>query len=314
MLAFGAAALAASDYPFKVDAQQDGRQNRVVAINSGRAPIYVTLSFTRAENVDSDHPWPIRQVIPAGKTVEMARVYAGDPARAYRFSYSYTWLFGDPAARPDPNATYRLPFEDGKSLSIAQAPGGPVFTHNTPDSSNAVDIAMPLGTTIVAARAGYVIENVRPFDSGRLEPYFLDKSNFVRIMHDDGTWADYAHLQKYSANIYPGMRISAGTPIGLSGSSGYSSGPHLHFVVQRNDGGKVVSVPFRFWNRADGAFVPVYQGELVADYAGTLAPALPTGTAAGADAPAPHKPRSVKECMGGANVINEAVLRCTRGY
>jgi murein DD-endopeptidase MepM/ murein hydrolase activator NlpD len=242
-------------------------------------------------------------------------MYAADLTRAYSFNFSQTWLYGDPAARPDPNAKYRLPFRDGLSFRINQAPGGPLPTHDNVYSRDAVDITMPVGTPIVAARAGYVIMNIRPYDSGKLEPDFLDKANMVRVMHDDGTWADYVHLQKYSGIVVPGMRVEAGTPIGLSGSSGFSSGPHLHFVVQRNDGEKAVSVPFRFWNRADGVFAPVYQGMVAADYGdSTKSPAtIQTVGAPLAPAAVKPKPRTVKECMGGKNVIDEAVLRCKQG-
>ena len=311
-------AAAADDYPFKVESRSDGRQYRLVAINGGRAPIYVKVALTKFENMDSSRPWPIRQLVAPGQTVELNRLYAADPARAYSFNFKHSWLYGDPAAKPDPNAKYRLPFADGLAFRIHQAPGGPLTTHDNIYSREAVDIIMPVGTPVVAARAGYVIVNIRPYDTGKLEPDYLDKANLVRIMHDDGTWSDYLHLQKYSSNVVAGMRVEAGTQIGLSGSSGYSSEPHLHFVVQRSDGEQAVSVPFRFWTRAGGSFAPVYMSTVTADYGGNLA-----GTAASATirtaAPqaqpvaARPKPRPVKACMGGKNVIDEAVLRCTQG-
>jgi len=318
LLAQSANALAEDTYPFKVESRRSGKQYEVMAINGGRAPIYVKLALTQSDNIDSSRPWPIRQLVAPGQTVELTRVHAADGTRAYSFNFKHTWLYGDPAAKPDANAKYRLPFASGLAFPIHQAPGGPLTTHDNIYSREAVDIIMPVGTPIVAARAGYVIMNIRPYDTGKLEPDYLDKANLVRIIHDDGTWADYVHLQKYSSNVAPGMRVEAGTQIGLSGSSGYSSQPHLHFVVQRNDGEQAVSVPFRFWTRAGGSFAPVYMSTVTADYGGN-----PAGVVAGAGirpvAPqtqpvaARPKPRPVKECMGGKNAIDEAVLRCTQG-
>jgi len=174
-------AAAADDYPFKVESRSDGRQYRLVAINGGRAPIYVKVALTKFENMDSSRPWPIRQLVAPGQTVELNRLYAADPARAYSFNFKHSWLYGDPAAKPDPNAKYRLPFADGLAFRIHQAPGGPLTTHDNIYSREAVDIIMPVGTPVVAARAGYVIVNIRPYDTGKLEPDYLDKANLVRL-------------------------------------------------------------------------------------------------------------------------------------
>ncbi len=168
---------------------------------------------------------------------------------------------------------------------------------------------MPEGTPIVAARSGYVIDNVRLFDTGKLDPAFLDKANYVLILHDDGTWADYAHLTHYSANVYVGTRVEAGTVIGLSGSSGYSSGPHLHFAIQRNEGGKVVSVPFRFYTVAKGTFSPAPNQPVTADY-GARQPETAITTLGN---PSRETKRTARQCMGGRNTIDDAVLRCMNG-
>jgi murein DD-endopeptidase MepM/ murein hydrolase activator NlpD len=61
-------------------------------------------------------------------------------------------------------------------------------------------------------------------------------SNSIRILHDDGSMAVYAHLQVGRAQVYVGMRVQAGQLIAYSGNTGFSSGPHLHFAVQVNQG------------------------------------------------------------------------------
>jgi murein DD-endopeptidase MepM/ murein hydrolase activator NlpD len=76
--------------------------------------------------------------------------------------------------------------------------------------------------------------------------------NFVRVLHDDGTMGVYLHLKQGSVSVREGQRVTVGSPLALSGNTGNSSGPHLHFVVQRNTGMGLVSIPYRF-NQPVGA-------------------------------------------------------------
>jgi murein DD-endopeptidase MepM/ murein hydrolase activator NlpD len=119
-------------------------------------------------------------------------------------------------------------------------------THTTPDSRYAVDIALPDGTPIYAAREGMVI-NVR-HDSfvGAADPSLLDQANVVEILHDDGTIACYAHLHWDSIRVRVGQRVVRGEYLANSGNTGFTSGPHLHFAVWRNAGSGEVSVPVEF--------------------------------------------------------------------
>jgi murein DD-endopeptidase MepM/ murein hydrolase activator NlpD len=129
----------------------------------------------------------------------------------------------------------------------------------------------------------------------------------VRILHDDGTWADYGHLLRYSANVVAGQRIEAGVEIGLSGSSGFSSGPHLHFVIQRNDNGRIVSVPFKFITKQLGSFVATYKQALVADTEVKLS----KRSNAHSDA---QPKKALAQCRSsGSAVIDAATLACMRG-
>ena len=57
--------------------------------------------------------------------------------------------------------------------------------------------------------------------------------------------AVYAHLQAGGVLVAPGRQVRTGDLIGLSGNSGYSTGPHLHFAVQANRGMRLESLPFR---------------------------------------------------------------------
>jgi murein DD-endopeptidase MepM/ murein hydrolase activator NlpD len=106
---------------------------------------------------------------------------------------------------------------------------------------------MPEGTPICAARAGVVMDVAGDFfEGGRSAARYGARANYVRILHDDGTMAVYAHLKLESIRVRLGAKVSRGQVIASSGNTGYSSGPHLHFAVERNAGMRLASVPFRF--------------------------------------------------------------------
>jgi murein DD-endopeptidase MepM/ murein hydrolase activator NlpD len=101
---------------------------------------------------------------------------------------------------------------------------------------------MPEGTPIVAARGGIVVKTENQQTGRGNNP----SGNFVRILHDDGTMGVYLHLMKGSVAVNEGGRVAAGTFLARSGNTGNSTGPHLHFVVQRNVGLALESIPFDF--------------------------------------------------------------------
>lgn len=72
---------------------------------------------------------------------------------------------------------------------------------------------------------------------------FTKKANQIIVMHDDGTFAYYVHLDYNQVFVEEGMMIEAGQPIGLSGLTGFTTKPHLHFVVMRDRG---ISIPIKF--------------------------------------------------------------------
>ena len=86
-----------------------------------------------------------------------------------------------------------------------------------------VDIAAPKGTSVNAAAEGRVLRI--GYDAGGY-------GNFIEMRHPNGMTTLYAHLSR--VDVASGHKIEPGARIGLVGSTGYSTGPHLHFEVRRN--------------------------------------------------------------------------------
>lgn len=89
---------------------------------------------------------------------------------------------------------------------------------------------MPIVSPVIAARDGEVIKvEERNLDGTRV----LGEENVVIIKHSDGTFARYFHPTKPGALVSTGDKVAQGTRIALSGNSGASAGPHLHFDVTK---------------------------------------------------------------------------------
>ncbi|MEQ9563823.1 MAG: M23 family metallopeptidase, partial [Woeseiaceae bacterium] len=209
-----------------VDRQYEGAIG-LVAENEFWSPVEVVIAFDELQNVGTPPPdAPLRWVVPARSSAELLRLDAIEQNVSAGVSFRYVWIPGDPLSEHRPPRPYRAPFTLSRAYPISQAfPEG--ITHTTPDSRYAVDIAMPIGTDIFAAREGLVVEvassNYRGgFDTSRDGA----DANIVRILHDDGTFAIYAHLNLNSVRVRPGERVVRGQSIADSGNTGFSSGPH----------------------------------------------------------------------------------------
>jgi len=116
---------------------------------------------------------------------------------------------------------------------------------------------MPVGTDIFAARGGIVFDVAASNFRGGLDPERDGPAaNVVRILHDDGTYAVYAHLNTNTIRVRPGDLVRRGQYIADSGNTGFSSGPHLHFAVLRNSGMRIESIPVVFLGANSESVVP----------------------------------------------------------
>jgi murein DD-endopeptidase MepM/ murein hydrolase activator NlpD len=167
-------------------------------------------------------------------------------------SLNHLKLISVPGRPTEPKRyAYLRPFSENANAYISQGFNG-LASHHDALNAYAIDFALLLGTPVVAARNGIVMEVIdgNP-DLGGSKVSDLDNANLIRIVHDDDSMAVYGHLLEASATVKPGQWVAAGTVIAQSGNSGFSHGPHLHFAIQINKGMQLISIPFTMQNNGD---------------------------------------------------------------
>lgn len=247
-----AAPVAKTDY-VRQRVVQDGDRFLAYAENTLTGPVQIELGFENADNVRGWPPLPQRRTLPPGGEALVSTLTVSDAERPARFKLLLTAVPGDPAAATQ-DVEYRLPIE-AADWRIAQGYGGR-YSHADPQSRYAVDFAVPEGTPVLAARAGKVMQVEWSFREAGTRAGLAARANLVRVLHDDGSMALYAHLKPEGVTVNPGQVVAAGDRIGVSGNTGFSSGPHLHFAVQVNRGMRLESVPFRMQGLGSGEVGP----------------------------------------------------------
>ena len=214
----------------------------VFVSNRLAGPLEISLGLSRPADVRSQPAMPVRQVLGARQRALVSRIEYGAGLSSYHLGLNMTP--GDPRAFPD-ETVYALPMGDNSGWRLGQAFHGG-FSHNDEQNKYAVDLIVDENTPILAARSGVVMQVESAFDKSGLDPKkFAERANLIRILHDDGTMGVYAHLKENGVYVRVGQKVSLGQQIGVSGNTGYSSGPHLHFCLQINSGMRLVSIPFR---------------------------------------------------------------------
>ncbi|MFC8273623.1 M23 family metallopeptidase [Streptomyces sp. NPDC057271] len=107
------------------------------------------------------------------------------------------------------------------TLTASFNQGGSMWAHK----HSGQDFAVPVGTPVKAAGAGTVVK-AGPNGGGDGPAY----GNAIVVKHANGKYSQYAHLSKI--NVHIGQKVGAGQKIALSGNTGNSSGPHLHFEIR----------------------------------------------------------------------------------
>jgi len=142
---------------------------------------------------------------------------------------------------------FSLPFPKNRVYKIIQGFNGS-HSHNTDDSKCAIDFSLKINDTVCSAADGYVVGVIKDYKLSGTSEGWIDYSNYITIYHpQSGLFTQYVHLTKNGSFVKVGDTVLKGQPIGLSGMTGYTTIPHLHFVVKRPDQKEgLVSTDFEF--------------------------------------------------------------------
>jgi murein DD-endopeptidase MepM/ murein hydrolase activator NlpD len=245
-----------------VDRADTTTTTQLIATNHCLCVITLRVSITQSGFADLPVGASYRATLAPGARQTLAQANRTPDTKA-DLEFSWQGALGPPGALHKPPRPYRVPFAVGSTFMVSQAYPTHV-THVTAESQYAVDFALPDDTPIYAAREGTVI-NVR-HDSfrGAPLPALLDQANVIEILHDDGTIAVYAHLHWDSIRVHIGEHVARGEYIANSGNTGFTTGPHLHFAVLRNNGIADVSIPVQFAGIGGAPVTPVTSASMTA--------------------------------------------------
>lgn len=148
-----------------------------------------------------------------------------------------------------------FPFPKGKRYKVIQGYNGR-FTHNDLYSRYAIDFNLKIGDTITSVDSGYIVGLIEDYkDYGTTKEWLdNDKSNYITVYHPhSGLFSQYVHLDHKGALLKLGESVKKGQAIGISGRTGFTTMPHLHFNVKiPNDKNGLISTEIEFENGVAG--------------------------------------------------------------
>jgi murein DD-endopeptidase MepM/ murein hydrolase activator NlpD len=162
--------------------------------------------------------------VKAGNILAARLVTRRRDVQAFRFEYAEGEVdYFDRSGSSVRKALLLMPVQGGRLTSGYSARRNPV--HGYSEFHPALDFAAPKGTPIMAAGAGKILRH-------GWDP--KGYGNFVEVQHSNGLRTLYAHMSSFAKGAPVGARVIQGQTIGYVGSTGMSTGPHVHYEIKVN--------------------------------------------------------------------------------
>lgn len=205
------------------------------ALNPNPYPITVEFEY-QVENLEDTGNGRFSVLLNARNNQVVRQFQILDQNRSWRIETNSRSSIGNLFSPTDEEYLYRLPFECCKTYRLFQGYNGVVHSGISTHRGRlaySLDFEMEEGTPVLAARSGVVAGLKSDSEEGGPDPGLTNDGNYILILHNDGSVAAYAHLKPGGVNVVVGQQVEQGEIIGLSGNTGYSTSPHLHFMVGR---------------------------------------------------------------------------------
>lgn len=152
-------------------------------------------------------------------------MHRGEEYRAYQFSHEELSGYFTETGESVQKALLKAPFKFSQRISsnYSRSRYHPTLKRRMPHYG--VDFAAPPGTPVLSVGDGTVTKAGYSGASG----------NMVKVTHNGTYRTAYLHLQGFANGIHPGAKVKQGQVIGYVGSTGRSTGPHLHYSLYKND-------------------------------------------------------------------------------
>jgi murein DD-endopeptidase MepM/ murein hydrolase activator NlpD len=241
----------------RISTEREGSSTHLYVQNVQAADVTVTFEMDLV-NLDATEDFPHTLTVAGKQRMKLFTLSPRDTTRGWSWSYTYYSTFGSTTAKHDDKYIYTLPYAPGRSYKVSQGYNGE-YSHFGADQY-AIDWRMPLGSPIHAARGGVVVGVKSDSNVGGNSSKYDWDANYILIQHSDGTLGQYVHLLKDGSKVKVGQRVQSGELIGLSGNTGHSTGPHLHFsVFKAKDGKHRQTIPVKY-RTADQYAVTLQEG------------------------------------------------------
>ena len=165
-----------------------------------------------------------RQVTESGRTVETGDLQYAEikGVRFYRFAHGDDADYFDESGKNIKGFLLRTPVDGAAMTSGFGMRRHPILGFNR--MHQGIDFGAGTGTPVLAAGDGVVVQEERWGGYG----------NWLRIRHNDGWETGYAHLARYAAGLKRGQHVRQGQVVAYVGTTGLSTGPHLHYEIWLN--------------------------------------------------------------------------------
>lgn len=223
----------------------------IYADNDEFCPVSIKIDFTVTNlNIEGGNN-SIYIVESQKKNQMLTSLKVSNKKKAYKLSYKYWTNYGNHnVSKYDEYYEYNLPFKSSNKFKIYQGYNG-TFSHR---NENALDFTMPVGTELMAIREGIVIKVIEKNNKNCEKEECKKYNNLIIIYHPDGTFAKYTHIKQNGSKVKVGDKVSKGQLIGYSGNVGWTTGPHLHLVVYKQELNKSETLKTKF-KTGDGTII-----------------------------------------------------------
>lgn len=213
-----------SQFQLQKDIYQVGDSTIIALKNTVPCPIRITFEYSGASSI-------VENFVLQAYEQRIFKYTKDRLSLADANKMAMSAILTDPAGINIDTATrYLFPFPKDKTYKIIQGYNGS-FSHNDDYSRYAIDFSLQVGDTVCASRDGVVVGVIEGYRVGGRHKKYRPFANYITLYHNDGTLTQYVHLQHNGAFVAIGDTVTALQPIGLSGKTGFTSTPHLHFNV-----------------------------------------------------------------------------------